>query len=638
MGAPVSPLDRDKTKFAQGRIAAIQYACLAVFLYLISGFWQLQVQSPDLYAEQAERNRIKSLPLLAPRGQILDREGRSLAENHSTFSVILSRSNFDPSHLRTIADGLDIPYEELEGRLRRARNMPEYEALVIKNGLSEGEVAFVESHHQEFPELELIRSQRRLYPSEGFASHLLGYVGEVSEAELNQPEFAMYEPGAVIGKAGIEKQYNDILAGVDGQRQVMVDSRGRERGVLGIREAKPGRSIRLTIDLDLQAAAELAMEKRTGSVVAINPRNGEVLALVSTPNYDPNKFAGRISAAEWKALISNPEDPLLNRAIQAQLAPGSTFKPFTALAALESRTIDENFTAHCSGGASFYGRYFRCWVKSGHGAVSLHKGIVQSCDVYFYTVGNKTGIDTIAKYAEAAGFGHKTGIDLPDEKDGVMPSSKWKLRNFRQKWYAGETISVAIGQGAVAVTPIQLAVAYGGVLNGGVWYRPHLIPDDEMRSIRPGYQPPEPRRFPLDRDQVEKIAYGLWGVVNEGGTGVRARIPGYDIIGKTGSAQVASNQLVKGKKEKELKDNAWFVGAYPKENPEIVVVALSQHEEHGMLAAPIVRDVIKAYLDKQIRRQITEQQQQVPGIAPVSLPLPAAPGGAGSPVMGRQAN
>src|SRR5712692_7282190 len=323
MGAPLSPLDREKAKVAQTRIALIQYMCLGVFLYLISGFWQLQVQSPDQYAELAERNKVKWLPLIAPRGKILDRDGRILADNHSTFSVVLSRSNFDASHLRVIADGLDIPNEELVGRVRRARKAPEYEALVIKNGLTQSEVAFVEAHHQEFPELELVRSQRRLYPAEGFASHLIGYVGEVSETELNQPEFANYEPGAVVGKAGIERQYNDTLTGVDGRRQVLVDSRGKERGQLGMVDAKPGRSLRLTIDLDLQAAAELAMEGRNGAVVALDPRSGEVLALVSTPNYDPNKFAGRIRAADWKELLDNPDHPLLNRAIQAQLAPGS---------------------------------------------------------------------------------------------------------------------------------------------------------------------------------------------------------------------------------------------------------------------------------------------------------------------------
>jgi len=308
-------------------------------------------------------------------------------------------------------------------------------------------------------------------------------------------------------------------------------------------------------------------------------------------------------------LIENPDHPLLNRAIQAQLAPGSTFKPLVALAGLESGAIDEDFSVGCAGGAAFYGRYFKCHLKEGHGRVSLHRGMAQSCDVYFYNVGNKTGIDKIAEYGEACGLGRRTGIDLPHESEGVLPSSKWKMRNLRQKWYAGETISVAIGQGYVTVTPIQLAAAVGGLLSGGAWQRPHLITHEEMTTLRPGSRPEEPRRFALNPESVEKIANGLWAVVNEGGTGVRARIPGYDIIGKTGTAQVASAQFTKGKTDQKFKDNAWFVGAVPRLNPEIVVVALFEHGEHGNLAAPIVRDVLKAYLDKQIRRQMTDQRQ-----------------------------
>jgi len=606
----MSPLDEEqkKAQAPQGRIAAIQYLCLAVFLHLIWGFWQLQVQNPDLYAEQAERNRVKYLPLLAPRGKILDRDGRILADSHSTFSVILSRNNLDPGRLPVIADGLNLPLEEAESRLRRLRN--DYEALVLKQGLTQGEVAFVEAHRREFPELELIRSQQRLYPADGVASHLIGYVGEVSEAELNQPEFAQFEQGAVVGKAGLERQYNEFLTGVDGRRQVEVDSRGKERAVLGITEAKAGRSLRLTIDLDLQIAAELAMEGRTGAVVALDPRNGEILALVSTPNFDPNQFAGRIRPAQWKALIKNPDRPLLNRAIQAQLAPGSTFKAFVATAGLESGAIDEQFGVRCGGGAWFFGRYFRC--HESHGGVTLHRGIAQSCDVYFYNVGHRTGIEPLAKYGEAAGFGQLTGVDLPHEAHGVMPSVRWKLRNLRQKWYAGETISVAIGQGYVTVTPLQLAAAYGGLLSGGVWPAPHLVSWEERRALRPDFQPPEPRRHEIDPQTVQKVADGLWAVVNEGGTGVRARLAGYDVAGKTGTAQLASLEFTKGRNEEEYLDNAWFVGAYPRTNPELVVAALFEHGAHGNLAAPIVRDVMKAYLDKQIRQQGTQREAAPP--------------------------
>jgi len=308
---------------------------------------------------------------------------------------------------------------------------------------------------------------------------------------------------------------------------------------------------------------------------------------------------------------------MLNRAIQAQLAPGSTFKPIMALAALESGTVDDAFKAHCPGGASFYGRYFKCWQKGGHGVVDLHKAITHSCDVYFYTIGNKMGIDTIAKYAEMAGLGEKSGIDLPNEATGVMPSTKWKMRNFRQKWYAGETISVSIGQGAVTVTPLQLARAIGGIATGGVWQRPHLVKENSKGGE-------DARKADLNIDNVLKVINGMYSVVNEGGTGIRARLPGIEVCGKTGSAQVVSNQFVRSAgKGGHPKDNAWFVGFAPRQSPEIVVVSMWEGGEHGMLAAPIARDIIKAYFDKKARLQRpTQLLAHAPSFGPIS---PAAP-------------
>ncbi|MGB9606172.1 MAG: penicillin-binding protein 2, partial [Bryobacteraceae bacterium] len=460
---------RDDPKIASGRIALFQYLALAVFLFLISGFWELQVRNPEIYSERAERNSIKALPVLAPRGKILDRDGRVIVDNHSSFSLILSREHLKPENIPVIAAGLNLDREELERRLQRFRTRPRYEPIIIKEELTAAEIAFVEAHRDPngLPELELVHAYRRLYPQNCLAAHVIGYIGEVSEAELNSPEFIRYEPGDVIGKAGIERQYDAHLRGIDGQRQVLVDNLGRERRVLGFKPATPGKNLQLTIDLDLQVVAELAMEGRKGAVVALDPRNGEVLAMVSRPAFDPNKFATRIRPQDWKELVSNPDNPLLNRAIQAQLPPGSTFKPVVALAGLETGAIDENFKVRCPGGATFYGRYFKCWVKRGHGVVDLHKGIVESCDVFFYNVGNRVGIDDLARYAEMVGFGHKTGIDLPHEAEGVVPSSQWKMRMFRQKWYAGETISVAIGQGALTVTPLQLAYAIGGLAMGG---------------------------------------------------------------------------------------------------------------------------------------------------------------------------
>ena len=329
--------------------------------------------------------------------------------------------------------------------------------------------------------------------------------------------------------------------------------------------------------------------------------------MVSRPSFDPNAFTGHIREEDWKAITSDTNNPLLNRAIQAQFAPGSTFKPIEALAALETNTIDPNFAVHCAGGATFYGHFYRCDEK--HGTLSLHNAIVHSCDTYFYTVGNKLGIDTLAEYGQMVGLGKKTGIDLPGEAEGLMPSSKWKLRTMREKWYAGETISVAIGQGALLETPIQMAYAIGGIAMGGVWYRPHLV-----KSATP----PEPvRRADFKPENIATVISGMFGVVNEGGTGASAQVPGLAIAGKTGTAQRVSLELAKSGKVGELaKENGWFEGFAPADHPEIVVVALFEASGHGYTAAPIVRDVIKAYFDKKARQAMPKPQQMALFIKP----------------------
>jgi penicillin-binding protein 2 len=604
------PPVRDDVRLAAVKIAVFQYSTVAIFLFLISGFWRLQVQNPQFYDERAQANSIKSVPILAPRGRILDRDGRIIVDNHSSFTLILAREFLKDEHLRPIAQGLDLDYSDLLAEVNRFRSRPKYEPIVLKEELSPAELAFVDSHRDFFPELVKIQAQKRLYPQNGMMAHVIGYTGEISEAELDDPAYAKYDPGAVIGKFGIEREYNDTLMGVDGQRQVVVDSRGQVRDVLKEKPAIRGKDLQLTIDLDLQAVAELSMDNRNGAVVALDPHNGDVLAMVSRPAFDPNKFAVRIKSKDWKEIADNPDKPMLNRAIQAQQAPGSTFKPIVALAGLETGTIDDAFTVHCPGGASFYGHYYHCHLKGGHGTVLLHKGIVQSCDVYFYTVANKLGIDNIAFYADIAGYGHRTGIDLPGEFAGVVPSTEWKMRTFRQKWYAGETISVGIGQGALTVTPLQLARAYAGIATGGVWHTPHLT--------KGGVD--HPKEWHLSPHNLQDVIDGTYGVVNEGGTGVRAALPGIAVCGKTGTAQVASNAFTKGKSDKDLRDNAWFVGFAPCQAPEIVVAAYYEHGVESKFAAPIVRDVIKAYFDKKARLSALRQQQEHLGAIADFLP------------------
>lgn len=590
--SPYQPI-RDDSRFASTKIAFVQYLIVVVFLFLIYSFWDLQVQNEDVYNARAERNRIKSVPILAPRGKILDRDGRVIVDNHSSYSLLLSRESLKEDHLKAIASGLDIAYDDLEERLRRFKSRPRYEPIIIKEELSQAELVFVESHRDMFPEMELIEEQRRLYPSSGLAAHVVGYVGEVSETELNTADFVRFDPGDVIGKTGIERQYNDVLMGVDGGRQVVVDNRGMQRAVFALKEAVPGNDLQLTLDLDLQAVAELAMDGKRGALVALDPRTGEILAMVSRPTFDPNKFAGRIRKQDWKEIMDNPDRPMINRAIQAQFAPGSTFKPIMALAGLETGLIDDSFEVTCPGGAMWYGRYFKCHKKGGHGRVSLHRAIVGSCDVYFYAVGNRLGIDNIAHYAEMAGFGRRTGVDLPHEAEGLVPSTKWKLRTTREKWYAGETISVSIGQGALTVTPIQLAYAIGGIATGGVWMKPHLVRED--KTMAPA------RRAKINLENAAKIVSGLYGVINEYGTGAASRIANIEFCGKTGTAQLASNDVLKGTKiGQTMKDNAWFVGFAPRQ-PEIVVAVLFEGGQHGNFAGPIARDVVKAYFDKKAR-------------------------------------
>ncbi len=466
-------------KVSGTRLTAVQYIILGVFLILAYGLWRLQVVQSDLYSALAEKNRTREVPILAPRGKILDREGRVIVDNYPSFTALLLRdSTRDLSgDADMIAQGLHLDPKEVRERLHKFAGTPQYQPIYLKEDITPDELAFIESHHNELPELDTIVAHRRLYPRNGFMAHLIGYVGEVSENMLNQPRWELYNPGDVVGKSGVELQYNQVLMGKNGSRQVLVNSKGKEMGELDQKPAVPGKQLKLTIDIDLQIAAEQAMGDKNGAMIAMDPRTGEILAMVSRPTFDPNDFAVRISRGDWNKLVNDPDKPLLNKAIQAQLAPGSTFKILMSVAGWQEG-IAQTLNVHCNGGATFYGRRFGCWVKTGHGAVDLTKAIYQSCDVFFYTLAEKLGIDRISKYATSMGLGQKTGIDLPEEASGVMPSEEWKIRNFKQKWYAGETISVGIGQGAVATTPVQLMRAIAAISMDGRMVVPHVASPD----------------------------------------------------------------------------------------------------------------------------------------------------------------
>ena len=596
-------------KVSAMRLTAAQYIILGIFLILAYGLWRLQVMQADYYSLAAERNRIRNVPVLAPRGKILDREGRTIVDNYPSFSALLLRDSSRDLNADAdlIAQGLHLNPDEVRARIKRFASMPQYQPIFLKEDITPDELQFIEAHRNELPELDTIMAHRRLYPRNGFMAHLIGYVGEVSDDMLNQPAFELYNPGDVVGISGVERQYNALLMGKNGSRQALVDSHGREVGRLGETEAEPGKQLKLTIDIDLQIAAEEALEGKNGAIVAMDPRTGEILAMVSRPTFDPNDFSVRISRDEWTKLVNDPDKPLLNKAIQAQLAPGSTFKIIMGTAGLQEG-IAQDMHVVCNGGAEFYGRYFKCWISARHqthGLVDIYKGVYQSCDVFFYTLGEKLGIGRIAKYATMLGLGQKTGIDLPQEVSGVMPSEEWKIRNFKQKWFAGETISVSIGQGAVAATPIQMARAFGAIASGGRMVRPHVTnPTDLPPGIVQASNVPDEVTIPIDPKNWEIITDAMAQVVSPVGTAALSQIKGIDIAGKTGSAQTISNML-KAKmsaSEKALhKDNGWFVGVEPRRNPEIVVCGLYEEGEHGDRTARVVTQVIKAFVEKQRR-------------------------------------
>jgi penicillin-binding protein 2 len=527
------------------RLAMAQYVILAIFVLLVYGLWRLQVMDAAHWASMAEQNRIKEVPILAPRGKLLDREGRPIVDNYPSFSALLLRSqgNVSDADLDAIAAGLHMPPDDVKTRVKRLSAMPGYQPIFLKYDITPDELAFIESHRNEFPELDTITVHRRLYPKNGFMAHVIGYVGEVSEEMLNNPRYELYNAGDIVGQSGVEAEYNDMLMGKNGSRRVLVNSKGREVGELNDTPAIPGKPLQLTIDLDLQIAAEEVLGDKNGAIVAMDPHTGEILAMVSRPTFDPNAFAVRISGKEWQGLMTDPGKPLLNKAIQAQLAPGSTFKIIMSVAGWQEG-IAQTLHVNCNGGASFYGRRFGCWLKGGHGGVDLTKAIYQSCDVFFYNLAERLGIERIAKYATMLGLGQKTGIDLPQEVAGVIPSEEWKLKNFRQKWFAGETISVGIGQGAVAITPIQLLRAVSAISMDGHMVRPHVVfPDKVPQNYRDALKYEETKEIPIDPEGWTTITDAMSRVLLPEGTAPSAHVAGLEIAGKTGSAQTVSLAL-----------------------------------------------------------------------------------------------
>ena len=610
----VSSPDRDSA----GRLLlAFQVSVGVIFAALLVSFWNFQIGQHERFLQMAENNHQRTLALRASRGVVFDRDGRVLVENRYSLNISLVREQVDDldQSIRLLAQVTGIDEAAVRSVVDRHRRDPAYRPIVIIRDASLAQVAAVAARALELPGVVVEQNPTRYYPAETVAAHLFGYVGEITDTQLRQTEFTGLRSGDIVGQSGIEQRYNSLLRGADGARHVVVNSLGREIETIGEVTPEEGQPLQLTIDYDLQKAAENAFQFSgyAGAAVVLDPRNGEVLALVSLPAYDPNAFALGIDTETWSSLNTDALKPLQNRALQGRYMPGSIFKPVMAAAALEEGLVTPEFTVNCRGGGAFYGRFYRC--HSTHGVVAMHEAIEKSCNTYFYTLGEILDIDDIHKWATAFGLGEITGIDLPHEVQGLVPSTAWKREARGEPWYPGETISVAIGQGQVSVTPLSLAVMMATVANGGTRVVPHLLKaaNDGTGWVEVGA--PAGSVVDLAPETVETIQQGLWMAVNRAGTGRRGRVPGRDVMGKTGTAQVISieGRLAAGDTDRDLRDHGWFIFAAPMGDPQIAGVVFAEHSEHGYLAAPIARHVMETYFAKQEGRKL-----------PI-LPLPSRP-------------
>jgi len=577
-------------------------AAAFAFAAMAAAYWYTQIVRGDYYFRLSENNRLRSVAVTAARGVIYDRRGVPLAENEPSYTLYLYRretTNLAAS-IDTAVALLGLPREDVERRVARYRTYFDFVPIALAENLTIGEVAAIEARSAEHPEFAVGVGQRRLYTKTASAAQTLGYLSEATPNQIAaQPD--RYRPGVAVGQRGVESAYQDLLAGRDGERRIIVDSFGHETAEESRVDPVPGRNLTLTIDQRLQDVAERYFQNRVGSAVAMDPKTGEILALVSAPSYDPNLFSRRMTAAEWATLVDNPFHPLQNRAIQNVYSPGSAFKVFLAVEGLAGGYVTPETKVYCPGYATFYGRAFKCHKKEGHGWVNLREAIRGSCDVYFYTLGKRMGIEKIAETARAFGFGQPTGLDLPNEKSGLVPSEEWSATVRKTRWYPSETISVAIGQGPLLVSSVQLARGLAGLVNGGRFPRPHLFlsAQDPQSGARFEYVDETEQRMKIDPSIVEQVEDAMWAVVNEpGGTAYLSKLAGVDLCGKTGSVQVVAQKDTK--KEGLLpfakRDHAWFIGFAPKRNPRIVVAVFVEHGQHGAsAAAPLARDLVATY-------------------------------------------
>ncbi len=575
------------------------FAVSILFLLLLFFFWKFQVLDFKKYWFLSEANRTRESVISAPRGLITDRNDVILADNAGSFKASLIRENCQDfrQSVKSISRLLRIEESDLEARIAKYASFPLFKPIIIKDNLDLREVSRIEAQKLDFPELVVEADPRRFYPFSILAAHVIGYMQELTPEEMKSDFYKGRNLGDLVGRTGVEKEYESFLVGADGRLTEVVDSLGRSRGEVARVDPSPGHNIQLTLDFDLQSRATQLLEGREGAIVALDPRTGEVLALASFPTYDPNKFISRFTPREWMELINRPDDPLENRAIRGLYAPGSVFKPTIALGALSSGQITEQTTFFCGGTTHFYGRPFSCWFAGGHGVQNLPQAIQHSCNIYFYNAGRRLGLERIAEYAKALGLGSLTGIDLPGEKEGLVPTEEWSRTVRKSEWYAGETISLSIGQGPLLVTPLQVACHTAILANRGRKVVPHLFrfPPEALKQAE---QKSDSAAQIISAGTFEKVIKGMWKSVNEGGTGYSAMVEEFDVCGKTGSTQLISRERA-AKLGKEIKTHSWFTGFAPRDNPRVVITVLVEYGGMGgATAAPLAKELFTLYKDK----------------------------------------
>lgn len=588
------------------RFLALFLCAVFIMLLLLLRLWYLQVISTEKFQLLSEKNRIRYIPISAPRGPIYDRDGRLLVDNRPAFSVVAMRQDVaDRDHLlERLSEYLDIPVEDLARRWEAGRRFPYYRPVPLAEDISREQLERVQENAVDLPGVLIDVQPLRSYPYDDVAAHVFGYLGEVTEQQLRSGDYRQYRSGEYVGKSGLEEKLESYLRGVDGQRLLEVDVRGKELRVLRVQEPEPGNRVFLTLREDVQLAAERALGDQAGAAVAIDVRSGEVLAMASSPSYNPGMFARGISSAEWISLLQDSSHPLQNKALTGQYPPASTFKIVTALAALREGAAKPSTQVNCDGRITLGNRDFRCWKRYGHGRTDLRKAMRESCDVWFYRVGLELGIDKLSKAAMELGLGQKLGFDLGGEKSGLIPSRQWKRARFNASWYDGETVNTSIGQGFVLTTPLQLATMTASVANGGTVLRPRIIKKVESwdGKILHESAPDVLRKAEFSAEHLDIVQNSLEAVVNEQrGTGWASRLESVRVAGKTGTAQVVRRRADDAEPLEEgtpyrFRDHALFVAYAPAEDPRIAVAVIVEHGEHGSTtAAPVARNILQAY-------------------------------------------